>query len=102
MIDLFGKRIQLTHEGKEVYKNNLGATCSIIYLIIILVYSLVSLAKVWRGEIKSVTYQTAFIDLNVENQIVSIDEVNLKFAVGFNDYLPANIGKIYLETISVI
>lgn len=26
----------------------------------------------------------------------------MKFAVGFNDYLPVNIGKIYLETISVI
>jgi len=50
-LDLFGKRVYLTHDGKEKFKTNFGGFMSLAYFITLLTVGLISTANVWTDRI---------------------------------------------------
>ena len=92
--DIFGKRVYLTHNGLESYQTTGGGTISIIFLIFMLAYSLNSFAKVWNHVLKSVSFQTLYLDSNNTDVSLSINQTGFDFAIGFNNHLPPEIGNI--------
>ena len=46
-VDIFGKRVYLTHERKEMHKTTLGGIFSIGFFVFILAYGIILCLDVW-------------------------------------------------------
>ena len=53
--DLFGSQVTLTHAGEAKYKTKFGAFFTVIYIIGIMVIGFDGLAKIYTGQIQSMS-----------------------------------------------
>ena len=91
-LDLFGRRIQFTHEGRDKFKTSFGAMVSLIFTIGMLGYLAVNLQKVWSNQIESLSSQLRFYDPNLNQELYDPFEYGFRFAVGFKSELDDSIG----------
>ena len=57
-------------------------------------YSLNSFANVWNRVLKSVSFQTLYLESNSTDVSLSINQTGFDFAIGFNNDLPPERGII--------
>jgi hypothetical protein len=89
VIDLFKKEINMTYRGNEYLSTCLGATMTLIFLVFILTYSLISFTQLLKDPIRSISrYEEPDLFQSVE-----VDE-GLNCAFGFMKPLSPEIGVI--------
>lgn len=89
VIDLFKKEINMTYRGNEYLTTCFGATMTLIFVVFILTYSLISFTQLLKDPIRSISrYEEPD-----EFQTVEVNE-GLNCAFGFMKPLPPEIGVI--------
>ena len=61
-VDIFGKRVYLTHDTKEMYKTHMGGVFSIAFILGLFCYGLILCADIWAHAILSLTEEIVYID----------------------------------------
>ena len=92
--DIFGKKINLTTKGAETFNTTLGGIFSILFMIGLATYGIVSFQRVWLKEVKSVQTQTVYKDPSDPLSILDLQNTNFKFGFGFKDLVPQEIGTL--------
>jgi hypothetical protein len=54
-LDIFGKDVTLTFQGKETFKTSVGTILTIIYTLALFTKSLTEFSRLWEGQIMSVS-----------------------------------------------
>ena len=65
-LDAFGHSIGLTYQGNDTFKTSCGATGTVIMYIILFVYAIDGLLKVYNDDVKSIYKDVTF--LNIDEQ----------------------------------
>ena len=86
--DIFGKKINLTTKGAETFTTTLGGVFSILFMIGLAAYGILSFQRVWLNEVKSVQTQTVYKDPNDSTSMLDLYKTNFKFGFGFKDLVP--------------
>jgi hypothetical protein len=60
-VDIFGKRVYLTHDTKEMYKTHLGGIFSIAFIMGLFCYTMILCAEIWAHAILSITEEIIYI-----------------------------------------
>ena len=63
-LDAFGRNISLTYRGSGVFKTSCGATATLIMYIILFVYAIDGLTKVYNDDVKSIYKDVTFLNLD--------------------------------------
>ena len=92
--DIFGKKINLTTKGAETFRTTLGGVFSILFIIGLAAYGIVSFQRVWLKEVKSVQTQTVYKDPADPTSTLDLQNSNFKFGFGFKDLVPREIGTL--------
>ena len=92
--DIFGKKINLTTKGAETFTTTLGGVFSILFIMGLTAYGLVSFQRVWLKEVKSVQTQTVYKDPKDPATQLDLTNTNFKFGFGFKDLVPPQIGSL--------
>ena len=56
--DIFGKNVELNYNGSQKIKTPLGGIIGVIFMVLMIIYSLLSLRDVWENKILSVVIDT--------------------------------------------
>ena len=56
--DIFGKNVELNYNGSQKIKTLLGGIIGVIFMVLMIIYSLLSLRDVWENKILSVVIDT--------------------------------------------
>ena len=91
--DQFGKPVGLTIDGEDVFKTLQGGIVSVGFMAYILYLFIIAFIPVFLGEIDSSQTQVIYYDTSTPFDPFTY---GFKFAVGFNQPLPANIGTLSL------
>lgn len=59
-VDIFGKRVYLTHRNRETHKTQVGGLISIVFAIVMFVYLFNALADMWNDKISNIVIDTSY------------------------------------------
>ena len=93
-IDVFGKKVQLTHEANETYRTAPGGLITIVMGISVLSYMFYMLADVWSHTIISISTQTLYRSAVDQTSILNINSHDFDFGVGFTIPLTEDVGTL--------
>ena len=62
--DIFGRKLYLTHAGKESHRTKIGCCLTIFFLVVYFSYGLSLCLEVWSHKIRSITNKKFFHNPN--------------------------------------
>jgi hypothetical protein len=95
-MDFFGKTITLTHNGTEDFKTSLGASVSILFIIILSWYGTQEFSRFMQHTVDDMSTSTRYIEPNEE---FTIFESGFNLGFGFDDPLPPAIGRVRAQSV---
>ena len=92
--DIFGKKVNLTHQGSETYNTTKGGCLSILFLLSLFGFGVSKLVEVWTYKIQSISTHEDFNTLDDPDYHIDLMSKEFNFAIGFKDHLPMEIGHL--------
>ena len=102
-IDRFGMPVRLTHEGEHEFKTAFGGGLTILLIVFLLIYGLQGLSHCFIDDIRSMTEEISWIDVDKQpyfnpGHLKNSKDDGFNLAWGFYDErMPENIGKWSVE-----
>jgi hypothetical protein len=93
-LDMFSDEIKLTYKGESSFKTYLGATVSALYITMLLSIFLFGLTRILNKDIDSLSTERRVVKESDFPEGIDLSEYGYKFAIGFEDKLTNDIGKV--------